>query len=201
MNPNRRTLDDRSTCWLLALGRLKPGATLAQAKQQVTTILQRSIVSHSTPLDAKAFLDVKPTYYVGEGAKGFSRIRANFQAPLLTLMTGVALLLCIICANVANLMLARSIARGRELSVRQALGAGRSRLVRQLLTESMVLASVSAAAGLLFAWWGSRTLLRLASAGQLDIGMNLTVLGLHARRVVGGRRPVRFAPRAACVAR
>jgi predicted permease len=176
LNPNRRTLDDRGTAWLLAMGRLKPGATLAQAKQQTSTILQRSIVSHATPLDAKAFLDVKPTYYVGDGSKGFSRIRVTFQAPLLTLMIGVALLLCIICANVANLMLARSIARGRELSVRQALGAGRSRLVRQLLTESAVLALVSAAAGLLFAWWGSRTLLRLASAGQLDIGMNLTVL-------------------------
>ena len=174
--PNRLTLDDRSTAWLLALGRLKPGATLAQAKQQVSTLLQRSIVSHATASDAKAFFDVKPTYYVEDGAKGFSRIRVNFQAPLLTLMIGVALLLCIICANVANLMLARSIARGRELSVRQALGAGRARLVRQLLTESMVLALVSASAGLLFAWWGSRTLLRLASAGQLDIGMNLTVL-------------------------
>ncbi len=176
LNPNRRTLDDRSTAWLLALGRLKPGATLAQAKQQVITVLRRSIVSHATPLDAKAFLEVKPTYFVGEGAKGFSRVRSTFQAPLLTLMIGVALLLCIICANVANLMLARSIARGRELSVRQALGAGRSRLVRQLLTESMVLALLSAGAGLLFAWWGSRTLLHLASAGQLDIGMNVTVL-------------------------
>jgi len=176
LNPNRRTIDDRSISWLLALGRLKPGATLGQAKQQVTTILQRSIVSHATPLDAKAFLEVKPKYYVGEGARGFSRVRSTFQAPLLTLMTGVALLLCIICANVANLMLARSIARGRELSVRQALGAGRSRLVRQLLTESLVLATLSAAAGLLFAWWGSRTLLHLASSGQLDIGMNVTVL-------------------------
>jgi predicted permease len=177
LNPTRRTLDDRNTSWLLAVGRLRPGATLAQAKQQVSTLLQRSIVSHATPLEAKAFLDLKPTYYVGEGAKGFSRVRSTFHAPLLTLMIGVALLLCIICANVANLMLARSIARGRELSVRQALGAGRSRLVRQLLTESMVLAVASAGAGLLFAWWGSRTLLRLASAGQLNIGMNLTVLG------------------------
>jgi len=175
-NPNRRTLDDRATGWLLALGRLKPGATLGQAKQQVPTLIQRAIVSTATPSDAKAFLEVKPVYYVESGAKGFSRIRVNFQAPLLTLMIGVALLLCIICANVANLMLARSIARGRELSVRQALGAGRSRLVRQLLTESAVLALISAAAGLLFAWWGSRTLLRLASAGQLDIGMNATVL-------------------------
>jgi len=176
LNPNRRTIDDRTISWLLALGRLKPGATLGQAQQQVSALLQRSIVSHATPVDAKAFLEVKPKYYIGEGARGFSRVRSTFQAPLLTLMTGVALLLCIICANVANLMLARSIARGRELSVRQALGAGRSRLVRQLLTESLVLAALSAAAGLLFAWWGSRTLLRLASSGQLNIGMNMTVL-------------------------
>jgi len=177
LNPNRRTLDDRSSAWLLSLGRLKPEATLAQAKQQVPTILQRSIVSHATPVGAKAFLDAKPAYYVDDGSRGFSRIRSTFQAPLLTLMIGVALLLCIICANVANLMLARSIARGRELSVRQALGAGRSRLVRQLLTESLVLALFSAAAGLLLAWWGSRTLFHLASPGQLDIRMNLTVLG------------------------
>ncbi len=176
LNPNRRTIDDRTISWLLALGRLRPGATLTQAQQQVSTILQRSLVSHATPTDAKAFLEVKPKYYISAGARGFSRVRSTFQAPLLTLMTGVALLLCIICANVANLMLARSIARGRELSVRQALGAGRSRLVRQLLTESMVLAALSAAAGLLVAWWGSRTLLHLASAGQLNIGMNLTVL-------------------------
>ncbi len=179
LQPNQRLLNDRTGSWLLLLGRLKPGVTLMQAQQQIKQLLQQSVATHGKPDRAKSFLASKNTYFIESGAKGFSRVRDTFHAPLFTLMIGVALLLCIICANVANLLLARAIARGREMAVRRALGAARGRLVRQLLTESAVLALVSAGVGLLVAYWGSRGLLVLSADGgasAVHLAMNANVL-------------------------
>jgi len=164
--PNQRILDDRMTSWLLLLGRLNPGVTADQARAELIPLISRSIVVNAPAATANAFTAGTKTWYIGSGAKGFSRVRATFEAPLFTLMIGVALLLCIICANVANLLLARGIARGREMAVRLALGAARNRLVRQLLTESVVLAGLGAGVGLLVAWWGSHALLVLAGDGS-----------------------------------
>src|SRR5256885_413697 len=182
--PHQPYLEDWTTSWLLLLGRLKPGATLAQAHAAVSTIVRQAVVDHvsafkfSPPPNVLAAARTD-TAWVSSGARGFSRLRSNFHAPLLILMAGVSLLLLIVCANVANLLLARAIARGREIGVRLALGAGRGRLVRQLLTESLVLALVGAVGGLLVASWGSRLLVALAADGgriPLDLGLDLPVL-------------------------
>src|SRR5205085_1162886 len=131
--PHQPYLEDWTTSWLLLLGRLKPGATLAQAHAAVSTIVRQAVVDHvsafkfSPPANVLAAARTD-TAWVSSGARGFSRLRSNFHAPLLILMAGVSLLLLIVCANVANLLLARAIARGRG-ALRA--GAGAARVARR----------------------------------------------------------------------
>jgi putative ABC transport system permease protein len=168
-------LSDRVTSWLLGIGRVAPGTNKAQAITAVRQTVHQAMVDNASATDlhdVKA--DVPP---VGDGAHGFSRIRSSYSGPLFTMLAGVGLLLLIICANVANLLLARAIARTQEFSVRLALGAGRGRLVRQLLTESAVLAMAGAFVGLALAWAGSRVLLTLAADGGSAIPLGVALDG------------------------
>jgi predicted permease len=179
LRPNEPILDNRHAIWLLLLGRAKPGLSLEQVKQGLIPVIESSIRSNATSRDIVALNTRGLTYHVSSGERGLSSVRAAFAAPLVALMIGVALLLCIVCVNVANLLLARGIARRREMSLRLAIGANRSRIVRQLLTEGLLLALVSGTAAVLVGWWGSKAMLALASEGNpvsLALGPSAPVL-------------------------
>ena len=165
-HPNNAILADRRMMWLMLIGRAKPGLTLAQVRAATSPVIEAAIRAAAPPDELSEIKERGFTLAFASGARGLSSVRDTFGNPLVALMLGVALLLAIVCVNVANLLLARGVARRREMSLRIAIGANRARIVRQLLTESLLLALVSGAAALLVAWWGSRALVAMASEGS-----------------------------------
>jgi macrolide transport system ATP-binding/permease protein len=172
---------DENFYWLEMMGRLRPGVTMAQAQAVLAPRFHQWVATTAKNDGERAKL---PELTLNPGAAGLGSLRRQYSKPLFVLLTMVGLILAITCANIANLLLARAAARRREMAVRLSLGAGRLRVIRQLLTESVLLASLGGALGVVFAIWGMRTLTLLLSSGQrnvtLQAELNWTVLAVTA---------------------
>jgi predicted permease len=163
MTPTWNDLDNRRSRWVTVMARLKPGVSRTAAEAAMNVIYRQineqevKNIPNNSENFRKRFvskhLDVLP------GHRGLSDLRREFSTPLIVLMSMVGVVLLIACANVANLLLARTTARQKEIALRLALGAGRGRIIRQQLVESGLLALAGTVVGLLLAWWTGGLLL------------------------------------------
>ena len=162
--------------WIEVMGRLKPGVERPRA-EAVLAPQFREFLNTLAPENQRRDLG---QLRIEDGAGGLDSLRLRYQKPVYVLLGMVALILLIACANVANLLLARGVARRREIAVRLSIGASRVRIIRQFLTESLLLSSTAGALGVAFAWWGIRLLTLMLANGRenftLHAELNANVL-------------------------
>jgi predicted permease len=161
--------------WLYVMGRIKPGVDIKAIEARMQVELRQWLSDRSGILGPAAAARIpRQTLHLSRGGSGIGLMRATYSAGLQLLMAISGFVLLIVCANLANLMLVRGLGRRRQTSISLALGAARSRLVRQALTESIVLALIGGAGGVAIAFAGTRTLLGAVFAGSSNVPISAT---------------------------
>jgi len=166
-------LQGADSIWMVIIARLKPEVSREKAETAVSLLFRNHMVHGEKPLSKEADaprVDLLPAQTGLVGARG------RYSTPLYILMSAVGIILLIACANVAGLLLARSAARQKEMALRLALGVGRWRIVRQMLTESTLLSFLGGALGVLVAYWGAHAILDFVAAGSTrPVGFEATL--------------------------